>query len=357
MLHHVGAAKLAATLHDRGRPYLAAALASSTASGVELFFVLSGIVLLRPYFRQRRPLKALVYAQRRVQRLWPPFVAAWLLAGLVTWLTTQYPTTWTKGANLATFSVGSWLAQLGIVYIGENPFNAAWWSLTVELLFYAVVPLIVVLAMRFRPTLPQMLLLWSGCVVGALGAQAVSNAALPAYVWPIQRFGVYLSCFATGTLIAAYDVPAAWAKRLALAGIVYVALACAWPALNLHIGWGLVHFGLVLAALDEKGSLARVLGRWPLVWLGERSYSLFLAHMSVFTIVSHVLSVFLPGKSALYFVLSRLIELPLSLFVAMLIFSFVERRFAHNLASADAFWPSWTHAGKKAEAPSALSTT
>lgn len=357
VLHHAGAAKIAVGLREHSQPYLASALASSTASGVELFFVLSGIVLLRPYLRQGRPLKPLVYVQRRVQRLWPPFLAAWLLAGLVTWLATQYPTTWTRGANLASFSVGSWLAQVGIVYVGSNPFNAAWWSLTVELLFYALVPLIVVLAKRFRPTFRQMLCVWIGCAVAALVAQAIPDSAVPAHLWPFPRFGVHLSCFATGTLIAAYDVPVAWAKRLVLLGLAYVALACAWPALNLHIGWGLFHFGVVVAALDEKGVLMRVLSRWPLVWLGERSYSLFLVHMSVFTIVSHALSVYLPGKSAAYFVLSRLIELPLSLFVAMLIFSFVERRFAHNLVSANAFWPSWTHAGKKSESQSALRAT
>jgi len=351
VLHHIGAATLATTLAARGEPYFAAWVASSTASGVELFFVLSGIVLLRPYFRQRRPLKTLVYVQRRVQRLWPPFLAAWLLAGLVTWLATQYPTTWTRGANLATFSVGSWLAQLGIVYVGSNTFNAAWWSLTVELLFYAFVPLIVALVTRFAPTFRQLLFVWAGCALVALGAQAATNAVLPAYVWPFQRLGVYLSCFATGTLIAAYDVPVVWAKRLAVVGIVYVALACAWPALDLHIGWGLVHFGLVVAALDETGTIARVLSGWPLVWLGERSYSLFLSHMSVFTIVSHALSVYLPGKSPLYFVLSRLIEIPLTLLVAMVIFSFVERRFAHNLVSANAFWP-WTLPRKKSEVPS-----
>jgi len=40
-----------------------------------------------------------------------------------------------------------------------------------------------------------------------------------------------------------------------------------------------------------------------------------------------------------YFVLSRAFGLPLALFSAMLLFHFVERRFARNLLTANEFWP------------------
>jgi peptidoglycan/LPS O-acetylase OafA/YrhL len=351
ILHHIGAARLAASMREHGHAYMSALIASSTASGVELFFVLSGIVLLRPFLRQRRPLQLGVYVRRRVQRLWPPFLAAWLFAGLVTWLATQFPTPWTRTANLATFGFVSWFAQIGIVYVGNNAFNAAWWSLTVELIFYALVPAVVIVLASWQPTRARLVAAWAVSILIAIAAQAVPSEALPAHAWPIQRFLVHASCFGTGVLIAAHDIPRSWAKPLALIGCAYVIVACAIPELNLHVGWGLIHFALVVTAIDGTSGAARVFSRWPLVWLGERSYSLFLVHMSVFTLVGQVISAFVPSKGAPYYVLTRLVEVPLTLLAAMVIFTIVERRFAHGLVSADAFWPTWRRSEHK-DAPS-----
>jgi peptidoglycan/LPS O-acetylase OafA/YrhL len=356
VLHHIGAARLAASLQARGHSFWANAIAGSSASGVELFFVLSGIVLLRAYLRQGRPLKVGVYARRRVQRLWPPFLAAWLIAGVVTWLGAAYPTPWTRTADLAHFDFASWFAQLGIVYVGKNAFNPAWWSLTVELLFYALVPLFVFALVRWQPTRAQLTRVWFACLFLAVGAQLVPSRVLPDLAWPAQRFAVHLSCFATGVLIAACDLPVTWAKRLASVGGVYVIIACRWPQLNPHVGWGLVYFALVLTALDSESRAARWLSAWPMVWLGERSYSLFLVHMSVFIAVSQAVSFFVPSKGIAFYVLSRALELPLALLASMIIFSVVERRFAHGLVSADAFWPRPRPARAKAERTVAMPT-
>ncbi len=340
VLHHAGAATLAATATARGHAFWGNLVAGSTASGVELFFVLSGIVLLRPYLRLQRPLRTGVYVGRRIQRLWPPFLAAWLIAGLTVALVTRYPTEWTRSAKLAVFDWGDWLSQIGIVYLGSNSFNPAWWSLTVEILFYALVPLIVVLVSRSNPSRQAMLRLWFVCALAAVAAQAtgLDDGAQP--LRSLGRFAVYVSCFATGVLLAAHDLPGRWGKWLAGVGFVYVVAACAFPSANAHVGWGLVYFGLVVVALDETSSVARYLRAWPLVWLGERSYSLFLVHMSMLTLASTATSTFVHGKGATYFLISRLVGLPLALFGAMVIFSVVERRFAHGLVSAHAFWPT-----------------
>src|SRR4051812_4100908 len=133
--HHAGAATASVFLRAHHWTFLANLLHSVTASGVELFFVLSGVVLLRPYFRSSRPFMLKTYLLRRIQRLWPPFVVAWIISGLVVLFCTHFPTWyWQQPAPQLGWDV--WASQLGIVYFGHQPYNIAWWSLTVEIFFY-----------------------------------------------------------------------------------------------------------------------------------------------------------------------------------------------------------------------------
>ncbi len=331
LVHHLGANNYGALLIASGSPFLGNLVDSGSAAGVELFFVLSGIVLLRPYLRQARSLDLKIYLLRRAQRLWPPFLAAWVLAGGVILLTSRYPSWWTRGAGLPEFSFRSWLAQIGIVYWGNQLFNWAWWSLTIEIIFYLLVPLLVPIVQRLRPSRAQMIVVWVAAVLVAIASYQL---------WPVHSFGVYTSCFAAGVLLAMHDLPSDLGWKMCLGGAAYVLIACRWPWLNVHVGWGLFYFGLVSEALDSTGTVANWFSSWPMVWLGERSYSLFLIHFSIFTAVCHAASMLIPRKGLPYYLTTRAIELPLALLASMVIFVLIERRFAHNLVSADAFWPT-----------------
>src|SRR5262245_31184764 len=76
IFHHCLTNPINQLLRARGFNYLADALYFTTGSGVELFFVLSGVVLLRPYVRGARPFKPSTYFLRRIERLWPPYLVA-----------------------------------------------------------------------------------------------------------------------------------------------------------------------------------------------------------------------------------------------------------------------------------------
>src|SRR5579872_2593191 len=56
-----------------------------TQSGVDLFFVLSGVVLLRPYLRKQRKFKTADYFYRRAKRIYPPYFVALLFGAFVVW--------------------------------------------------------------------------------------------------------------------------------------------------------------------------------------------------------------------------------------------------------------------------------
>src|SRR5580693_2874441 len=63
--------------------YVGDGLVASLYSGLELFFVLSGILILGPYVRGTKAFNARSYLVRRARRLWPPYVAALLFGGFV----------------------------------------------------------------------------------------------------------------------------------------------------------------------------------------------------------------------------------------------------------------------------------
>ncbi len=334
IVHHSASSSVRETLTLHGHPALGLLFYATTQSGVELFFVLSGVVLLRPYVRGERALDVRSYFRRRLERIAPPYLGAWLLAGAAAAVWTATPS-WFS-AHLHPFTVRTWLAQAFIVRFQDVLFNDAWWSLAVEVLFYVLAPLVVVLwsARRLR--------LGAGFAVLALVMAASTFIAAAARVdhlplAMLYSLGVYASCFCGGVLVARFDVSPRAAAGLCAAGVAWI-LAAAWvPWLNIHVGYGLLYTGVVqrLVASVRPGFISSPLA----VWLGERSYSLFLVHVSVFQLVDHAAAHLIARRSAMWLVVTRVVGLPAALLVAMLLFWVVERRFARGLVTADAFWP------------------
>jgi peptidoglycan/LPS O-acetylase OafA/YrhL len=338
VLHHWAFASFGIDLAKKGHPFLGGLVTTGTASGVELFFVLSGTVLLRPYLRLGRDLQLGTYVRRRVQRLWPPFLAAWLLAGLAIFLASRYPTWWTVTAGLPPFRVREWLLQLPIVYVRGIYYNFAWWTLAVEVLFYAVVPLVVLARPRGRS---------APAVAAIAGAIVFVVAELPLHSSsPVGQlatiFVSYAPCFALGVLLAARDYDDRLLIAASISGAILVAGSLAGWGNNVLTGYGIFYAGI--AGLAQKNApRVAVLSALPMVWLGERSYSLFLSHFSVFGLVCHFVSVWVHGKTGRYLAVTRLVDLPLAILTAMALFQVVEAKFARGLVTARTVWPplSW----------------
>lgn len=332
--HHLGASTAAYALIDAGYKLAGSILDGITAGGVELFFVLSGVVLARPYLRSRRSMDATDYLWRRVKRLFPPFLVAWLLSGLTIYLATKFPTWWTEEEHLPTFSVQDWLEQIGILYWGQRLYNNSWWSLSTEIAFYLVLPLAIPVFRRASESTALLVLAFGISLVVAVFA--FIDPIVPAPVF--NRLFVYASCFCAGLLLAARDIPPILRRGLILAGIAWVICSAYLDALNPHVGWGLLALALVSTASDHGTITARFLSKPIFVWFGERSYSIFLTHFAVIVLVFHAFSAIKISRLA-FFLATHLLSLVFMLLAAMLLFTFVERRFAKNLLTADAFWP------------------
>ncbi len=310
---------------------------ATTTSGVELFFVLSGALLLRPYLRDHRAFAPLKYLRRRVERLWPPYLAALAFAGLVFLVATVWPT-WYSREVLKPFSPTDWVAQAGILNFGWTTYSGAWWSLTIEVLFYLLVPLVVVVAVWCHSRARRVL---AGSMIGLASLLAV-GAASPDWPAVAALAALFAPCFIVGALLARYSPGRLVGVTLVTIGLIYVLVANWWPRADIHLGFALLYGGVFILATAPSTLLNRSLSKPRMVWLGERSYSLFLVHFPAFYFANWIASLLFARRTTSYFFLTRATGLPLAMLVAMVIFWMIERRYARGLATAGSFWPS-TH--------------
>lgn len=257
-------------------------------TGVDLFFVLSGFVFAPLLLR--RPASSLrAFALRRVSRIYPAYLVA-----------------------LAIYVLLAWQAERPLLYVMEHVlmghlqsremafyYNPAFWSLPVEVAFYAALPLLAVWLARGRieaggkgsgqglrwPLLLGLaLLLRLALLAGAQGAaQNLAYVLLNHLPGLLVEFllGVWVWQLAQQPLSHA----GAWFWGLVgLAGwcvlaAVFVQLPAsvqAWPGGQLALGAALC-FALMLRAtllLPSGGVAVQALARWG----GRLSYSVYLLH-------------------------------------------------------------------------------
>lgn len=333
VIFHLGVANWSIHLVEQGHGYAGRFLGGIGASGVELFFTLSAVVLLRPYLRSARAMDVPKYLWRRGTRLWPAFLGAWLLAGATVALVSAYPTWWPSAMPI--FSLSDWIAQAFIFYVGHHAYNFAWWTLTIEVMFYVLAPLLVaLLAQRSARTMVAVFV--ASLMIALLAGTQDSTDELYGI---FLKFLTFASCFCGGLLLAKQDLSAGPRVAVLVAGVALVAASVAGVHVNGRVGYGLVYMALVSYLLVPRTQVSRILSGPLPVWLGERSYSLFLTHYSVIALCCWATSLLIDGKGPIYFVVSRALAFVGSLIVACLLFEGVERRFAHGLVTGGMWLP------------------
>jgi peptidoglycan/LPS O-acetylase OafA/YrhL len=118
--------------------------------GVQLFFVISGFVLLLPFaaaYREGTPRPAIAwYFRRRLTRLEPPYVFNMTVVAILAWVTHK-----ASLAEIAPHFLASVTYTHNAIYHAMSTINSVAWSLEVEVQFYIVAPLIAfVFAIRKR---------------------------------------------------------------------------------------------------------------------------------------------------------------------------------------------------------------
>jgi peptidoglycan/LPS O-acetylase OafA/YrhL len=264
--------------------------------GVDLFFVISGYLiaggLRRAFAGGAAPLVLRRFWVRRAFRLWPA-AWAWLAVMVAGSLVLKHPPVFAtpvlnlKGAAAGVFAYANFrFAALPFMPYGPS---YPYWSLSLEEQFYVLLPLVMLVCGRFLP--------WVMAV--AIVAQL-----------PLAHGRLYMFLRSDGLLwgvVLACCADRSWFMKLRPAMIDKVPLA----------GWGVLAAGLaVMVSASPVNDVAPPFAvgiiaaaaallvwlaagdrdlfdpgwplRRPLLWVGSRSYALYLAHVPCFILASDI---------------------------------------------------------------------
>ncbi|MBI4884579.1 MAG: acyltransferase [Actinobacteria bacterium] len=302
--------------------------------GVSVFFTLSGFLIASLLLREissSETIDLMSFWARRIRRLWPASLV--VVLAVVTLSTFDTLAIRASDALAATWSFTNWhvivSGQQRLLQTIVGPLGPTW-SLAVEEQFYLVLALLLALAARCeRPQ--RVLLIVAG--VGIVVPLALSNLTTD---WqPALEFHTVLRMpeLFTGVVLAVWHRQGQQPRQLvgriggdiaAAVGLVVLLALFAFadysPPWLLRGGYTLVAAvsALTIAGLLQHGHLAAILSWAPLRSLGTISYSLYLVHWPV-------MSVLTSGRAGLDGVPFAAIIVTVSVATAIVLHRFVER--------------------------------
>jgi peptidoglycan/LPS O-acetylase OafA/YrhL len=281
-----GNANLAAPFRDHGFTALLVTLsAPATYMAMTCFFMLSGFVItwsVKPGDRMTS------FWRRRVVKIFPSHAVTWALAMIL------YAGVYTANHGLLQlFFVDTWINKLSIWGGANGPA----WSLNAEMLFYLLIPLLLIPIRRIPE---NRLWLWAGVIVLLYAGACVFTVSVvpdtPTYggaysipqFWFIYFFPpMRLFEFFLGVLVARIVMSGRWprvpfpvvgallAGSYALIFVVPFAFRIAFVAL--------VPLALAIGTLASANLRGRrtVLGTGPMTWLGRVSFGFYMTQAVV----------------------------------------------------------------------------
>lgn len=283
---------------------------------VVVFIVLSGYSLaLGPAGREWNLGRIRTFLRRRAWRIIPAYWAALVFSFLVArLLVTETPGVVPTGKSLLTYG---FLVQ--DVVSAPSP-NSAFWSIAVEAQLYLLFPLLLLLRRNIGAVALVVCVLTGVVLIEALSGQ------VPAFMSLLHLTPEFAVLFTLGAVTAGIRrdsrIPWPW---LALAGgaVLVVLIAVLGPVraignyfwLDLLAAFPVAAL-LVGLAQGRPSWLIRVLDSAPLRFLGKCSYSLYLVHVPIVAVVSHLLvRAWLPAGTPA-FLLTAVLAVPLAVLFA-----------------------------------------
>lgn len=251
---------------------------------VSVFFCLSGFIMVNNHaheFGQPRALPG--YALKRILRIYPAYFFYSALAFVLA-VVLKIPTC--DPSQFGGRSASEWVAGFSLLPVGRDAtaFLMVGWSLFHEVLFYVFFGGLI-LSRRF----------------GLLAAGLFFGLSF------VNKTGVFVpvSCLTRLNFLFLFGMAIGWAQlripRHAWLGWVALGAGGALFAFGMMHGWTIYHAGIAVGAalllggvvvLDTNAPLARGSGGWLAVvafWLGSISYSLYLGHVPVQSVLRFVI--------------------------------------------------------------------
>jgi peptidoglycan/LPS O-acetylase OafA/YrhL len=265
---------------------------------VSFFFLLSGFVLSWVW---QPGDTARAFYRRRMARVLPNYTVTWLVGGLLTLVALQL-TPGNPGEALTSFLLGLVLLQSWVPVEGVAlGINGVAWTLSCEIFFYALLPLMIGPIARMSARSRWSLIALSTVTVTALplvirpdagpllgmSSAPLSTRALIVYALPIAR----LPEFVIGCCLA-FQIKEGWRPRISLGLATVLAITSFVVAGVVRSGPSiaavtLIPFTLLIAAAaacDLSGRASPFGGRW---WrrLGDWSFAFYVVHQLVIRVV------------------------------------------------------------------------
>jgi len=250
--------------------HLATTLRNVGNSGVDLFFVLSGYLIYG--LLMRKPGQFLKYMHRRVQRIYPTFLAVFVLYLALSVIFPAESKIPAEPIKASIYVVENLLFLPGLFDI--EPVITVAWSLSYEFFYYLAVPLLIaIMGMYVWRRTTRVIFFATISIVGF-------------YLAGIYGGHVRLLMFIAGILLyEAIDskdirIPpylglvALVGAVITMPGLKFLDVNGVWRFIVLY----LCFFLLCLECFSTEGAASRVFSWTPLRWYGNMSYSYYLIH-------------------------------------------------------------------------------
>lgn len=291
--------------------------ASWSAQGLTVFFALSGFLLFGPYVRSILARDQLPdtgrYARNRLLRIYPAYIVIFLVVNFALGASYTEGTTTLFPDSIGTITDPGVLVPNLLLVQSLIPATVATgigpaWSLTTELTFYLLLPLLAIgaaaLAKRLPPVVavlaPPAFLIAVGVVTNVALNHWLQTAADPqafswGHTWTAVATRSLLSqadLFAYGMIAAvvfelvagrsvAWWVPTTILVGAALLAYVGVRYWVAWNSSVVGIAAGAALVAIALPVASRANGAARFLELAPVRFTGLISYSIYLWHVPV----------------------------------------------------------------------------
>ena len=343
-------------------------------NGLTLFFALSGFLLYRPFatgiLTGRRFPDPARFLRNRALRIFPAYLVIFCAVAFVLGAAYTHAATRTLGVAGTESTVGYLVNPLlvlpNLVMLQTFfPFSiktglGVSWSLSVELVFYLVLPVVSILAWRLAARLrgkglaaallPVALILLIGAagkVVFALTYHPVDTADAFYLQWGSNWFAVFARSFLVQADLFAFGMLAAVVLAAAEQGLIgrsrvkptrwaaiVLGLLSVGAAVLIPLGpWGDTAYAVGFGALilfvalptgrDVPNAMARALEWRPFRSLGLISYSMYLWHLPVMWTL-HRLGMTAP-RTAIGFAVNCILVFAVTVFLSTLTYLFVEK--------------------------------
>ncbi len=301
--------------------------------GVDLFFVLSGFLITSLLVNEAEQFGGIsfrLFYMRRLLRLYPALVITVILTGFVWNLIPGTEVSYPRMALASLFYYANTVPQ-------NSPLHHTW-SLSMEEQFYILWPFILLLSLRLKR--------WRFLPPIGIAASAIFVRNLMIFhhdpPWQIFLFPLArMDSLMIGALVALFitnrSVVLCSARPTRLCGAISALALAISTALFFTVGqynyalyaWGLTAILLLFAVLIASVVLQAPESTWtnhilsspPMVYLGRRSYGIYLYHLPIF----YWLENFRVHHSASNLVIITVLRVTLSIGVAALSYRFVEK--------------------------------